>query len=505
MQYPVTNRDSVKEKRCILDPKPYRRKPKHSRRPPVWRTEKDYESLQDAVIETYLHHRTHDFGYTHQGTVSDWRKVYRRSASIHVNEGKSVTLISQEHVVRWNRVAQKHFLADETTLVRTIYLTSQNRIAFYFYDIYYNTGGKKVKHPVSPFDTHREIVANYFGDFIAPGEPNPLARWRGIAEEVLDRPVSLEAAYPGLVYFGHSAVGLLGPKVLRATTASEACDLIFGKSRHRKDLVRAVGKIMTQTTMTNRAHIIAWTELFKKSVPVDWLVLSLQRPHRDLAMAGEYEVPRIDSESRMTFRVLIDELKANERRNLLFNTHGLRQSYLFHDTIALYRQLLMEGARFPANRENVKNLRDLHDLLMRELNQIREARRRQYQIEMYKPEKMAIANEDLEYFAHEMEKDGRLDIRFARDYDTLLNWSSYMNNCISSYFTSSSLLAGVYDNGFLIANLEIKTQCTSGTNWRLELHQLLGKHNRKLNDADKAEIESFLAFYGVILVANRWA
>src|SRR5215471_15301384 len=104
-----------------MENKPYRRKPKGSRKPPIWRFEFNEESLQNAILDAYLYHREYDPGYTRHSNhsiVSTYRKIFKQSVSVHVNyddrtgEVKSVTLLAQQHVVRWNKIAEKHFLRD---------------------------------------------------------------------------------------------------------------------------------------------------------------------------------------------------------------------------------------------------------------------------------------------------------------------------------------------------------------------------------------------------------
>lgn len=469
----------------------------------------EIEPVQDAILETYLYHKELDPGYTRQnGTVTNWRKVYATSCSVHVNENKSVTLLMQEHVVHWNSKAQKAFLADETVTVRTAFITSRDRVAYYFYNYHYNMNGKKVKSHISPITPPESYIYDYFNAFTKQGE-NPLAKWRGIAEVELGRSISIEAVYPGIELFGRDGFIQLGHRVMRCRDAYEACDLIFGKSRRRKDLVRAVGKLI-RDGYQQRAHILSWVELFKKSVPIDWLVLALNKPHPDLEMAEELTVPNNTQPKRTTFREILDQLKPNERKNILLNTHGTRQGYLLSDTIRQWRMLHNTyGQPFPVNRDNIKNLHQLHDVLTQAVNDYAAEQRRRYQIEAYKPEKMKIWNDDLNEYASAIEADGRFDIRFARDYDTLIDWSTYMNNCISSYFNSSALLAGVYRDGVLYANLEIRVSqdrwATDDPRWNFELHQLLGKHNLKLDHDDKLVIEEFLQEFGVGMYANRWS
>jgi hypothetical protein len=101
-----------------------------------------------------------------------------------------------------------------------------------------------------------------------------------------------------------------------------------------------------------------------------------------------------------------------------------------------------------------------------------------------------------------------MEIRIARDYDTLLGWSNYMVNCISSYFTNVCILGGVYDNGTLIANFEIRVSEDLWSENRIpvfKLAQLLGKRNNKLDPVTKQAIEHVLADNSIRLSSDRWA
>ena len=501
------------------------RKPKSERIPPVWRKETD-NHLQEYLLDTYLHFKTTDQGYT-ASTVAPWRKVFQQSASIHVRPGKAVTLLFQESVIHWNNVAQKAFITDDTRMVRTVYMTKKGRPAFYFYNVDYDVWGKRKKIMVSPVG--EMVNFGYFGDYGLDGA-EAFRMWRDIAEDVLG-PVSMKDVYPGIENFGQRGFQLLGFDAMRCTTAMDATVQIFGKKCYRKDLVRAVGIKMQSISQQNRADILAWTGLFKRLVPVDWLVLSIKRPHHDLSIVQDYDQWLSPADIR-TFRNIIAHLKPNERRNVMFNTHGTHHGYLITGTIQSYNQLThIQVAPFPDNRENVKNLNQLHDLLVAESNRVRRERQRQWEAERYQPKQMFVnKHDDVEQFAFMLELDPRIDIQIARDYDTISGWSDYMVNCISSYFTSQALLGGIYEGGVLVANFELQANqamkpvpaaiymsseqlypepddvaIRMENVWRYELNQLLGRRNQKLDTATKDRIEGILAEYGIHLKSGRWA
>lgn len=229
---------------------------------------------------------------------------------------------------------------------------------------------------------------------------------------------------------------------------------LFGKTRYRKDLVKAVA----QADVSG----VALALQFRGLVPVDWIIRLLLLYPRT---ARRY--------SNLDYSGLRPLLKRLDPRSLRYLTQHRAEPYMLTE---LSRWAIRIGRR-----------RDLA-LLVRSWDELHD------QIGGTGRPEYVWRNEQIPQTKFAKKLDGLstesgLRIVTPSETATLNNWSEVMGNCIRGYSGSAVAgrltLVGVYQGDKLVANLEITN---SG-----RLNQLLGKHNQKLPDDQKAEIIELLA------------
>lgn len=260
----------------------------------------------------------------------------------------------------------------------------------------------------------------------------------------------------------HTPVQGISP-ALRALTARQRCEALFGKRRTRKDLIRAAA-VAAPADLLIAHHL-------RQVVPVDWLVefLNASTSHvRALAISGP-------SAARGVGKIL-SYLPMPSRRRLLLELAGIdgeRQAApgplwsvrdsvrsldgileAAHDTLWVTESLL--GA---------KTWAAVHDELARI------DRRRQNA-------NLPIEQDGLYAAIDGLIVDPGVTLVSVKETDTLFEWGEQMSNCIAGYrgsaLTHQTYLFGVYRDTDLLANAEILPDGT--------VRQLYGRFNAGLED-----------------------
>lgn len=246
---------------------------------------------------------------------------------------------------------------------------------------------------------------------------------------------------------------------------------LFGKSRYRRDLVRAVA--------TTSLPQLSLAYHFRGLVPIDWIVDFLRiQPQTYIGTVPD-------------LRPVLRRLDQTSLRNLLRDQVPLRPVTL-HDTV---RRPLPPDLTF----ERVRDWQHLHDAVadgQRTFAHL-DAKRK---IDSYPP---------VELSEEALELNGTTDygktIVIADHETTLLGWGDEMRNCIYGYGSAMrsgrAWLGGVYSGDQLVANFEVRPGAPNspreiGPLPRLE--QLLGRMNRTLGDDLRVEVEDYLKAHGIL-------
>jgi hypothetical protein len=308
--------------------------------------------------------------------------------------------------------------------------------------------------------------------------------------DIAPAPVAFETAYPVAHRAGaqHPRYGRnpMPQGMLNAFAFTEDLPTItrrlFGARAYRKDLARAVGASLDP----QRPHLTrlqtAW--LLRPYVPVDWLVAHLGG--RGASMSGTADL------NVRGLRAHLSQLDQRSLRRLAL-TGADSVPWTTLDDLAGWPQL--------PGLARVDSWSDLHDRLL-----LQERAEHEHQIAMENAEWAAAAEtdyaitDDTLHRALEGTTAGGRTIELARNGSTLLAWSAQMRHCIENYriamWRQRSLLGAVRDaSGRLLGNFEVEARGPRGTSQ--ELRQLLGKHNARLNDSLRLDVEAHLRAAGV--------
>lgn len=492
------------------------------------------------------------------------RMVLAKTVTIHVNPDKSVTLLQQDEVMRWNAEKSKTYIKDETTGCRTMYKTSRGNLAFYCYSILReNTGEKRNLRLVHNLidDINNDFKMMRWSEWLKDFKVNPQEEWLKVCRETFGEAAEIHNIYPGIeLWGGYKGFTMLGTSMMRHDTPAKVARAMFGKKKYRKDLVKAIAKIAQESqsyntqTERNAMRKLEWARRFKDIVPIDWIIQYLNTATEGVP-AHEYgydhaaqliwKKDKID-DMRQAFDLF--GLSAQEIKNILMTPHRS-----LDDTIRSVNQVLGVNAdtaeiyALPANRDRIKSTVHWHDVWFAHYRAVGQRRRAELDAARYQPKQMwvnlplkepiAMAPKNIALIAatktepdmtdvafrtihknsdwadgwESAAKGAGLDLRVARDYETLAGWSNTMSNCISSYFGQQSCyLAGVYEDDVLIANIEIREELpfdrlrnryTSAP--KFTVHQLLGKYNEKLHPDKREQIERVLMDVCDISIADR--
>ncbi|KQP63163.1 hypothetical protein [Nocardioides sp. Leaf285] len=303
-----------------------------------------------------------------------------------------------------------------------------------------------------------------------------------------------------------------------APTAQDLTRNLFGKTRYRRDLVKAVAQ----------AHLIdldlAWQ--FRGLVPIDWLVRFLRESAAARAridadpFAARLRGRRVQGRTGETYSVR-RHLRSLDQRSLKRLLHEIER---VPDAASGLRRDL---SRWPSsNLARIDSWRDLHDVTMGRLERFHTVRGA---AKPRKPVTVTLPEEAIALNGATGPVDGiRLHIEIASSEDTLWAWGDAMHHCIGTYATKLvrgiSWLGAVRTDASetgkptisMIANFEIslhydfREETAEGRSVTVRdtvptrrLTQLLGPRNSILPAEVRAVIETHLRARGIV-VDDYW-
>lgn len=270
---------------------------------------------------------------------------------------------------------------------------------------------------------------------------------------------------------------------LRADTPSELTRNLFGKSRYRKDLVKAVA----ETTLLGL--FIAWS--MRGLVPVDWLVDLMRRCQRQQEDQEQAMRRRYGRTIKFPIRPHLRGLDTPTLRRLARTADGATSASL----LDLARMRVAPPRR-------VRSWTELHDHTAGAGRNARYLMRRHELPEISKKRAKEIhqARDSLSETTA-----GGLQVFAADDGEILLSWGREMGNCIAGYqrfmHTGQSHLLGVYADKKLVGNVEIATHRDSSV---LTLIQMLGPFNKHMPREQHDDDVAFLTGAGVDCTGQYW-
>lgn len=310
----------------------------------------------------------------------------------------------------------------------------------------------------------------------APSNPDlgPFeAAWGAAVEEVFGKPV-LEL-YPLASWAPHlfeHAPGWMG----MSADPGELTRVLFGKTRYRKDLVRAVA------APTTTIESLMYARAYRGLVPTDWLV--------DMLNAG-VSMNQGDGRSSAAIaqqwrtKVL---LHANERTlRRLAKDPAQVPGYVFDDTLRMMHWGEDHREQTQAALDAATGVADLH-------NALTPVQRQRWGGGVYTPpvNKPISASSLATKIAGPV---GDWTIVLPDDTDQVRAWGEQMHHCIGTY-------AGDAERGKTILFAVLNADGTMAANGSIDTHgkrltQLLGKYNAKASDELWAAIEAHMATHGM--------
>lgn len=297
--------------------------------------------------------------------------------------------------------------------------------------------------------------------------------WKGFFKDEFGSDFSFATIHPLAPYYditsGPIAKGF-SPSLKEANLRDQVASL-FGKTRCRRDLMRAVAQSHPNAIMLARD--------FRGLVPVDWLVNFLQRHDRNLLNAGPI--------FQYSMRPMLYQIDPRSYRDLLRQTLQGDDWYEINDVAAVWDQ---RARRYNRDIEGFggryRSFYEIHNAFF-------EYRRNSYRTPITpQPVPATPLSETLSTIP------GVVIPSMTSD---LVEWGNEMRNCIGSYAHSvthpkrSRELGGIYEGERLIGNFEI----VDG-----RLSQLLGKCNTPLPVGVRSTYEGHFKKAGVKIPANYW-
>jgi hypothetical protein len=244
----------------------------------------------------------------------------------------------------------------------------------------------------------------------------------------------------------------------------EMTTFAFGKTRYRKDLVKAVAQA--------DPNAVAIAIDFRGLVPIDWIINFLRNNPRDERGAPPVSVPSI--------REYLFPLEPRSLRRLLQTEVGPQQAgslYGINDVVRSARTRPQPGF--------VRTWGEFHDNIygIRRGDNRWQARNLGEDSRYSGDIKVITKAKPLENL-----QIGTMTVVLPEHTSVLQAWGSEMRNCIGSYGSHAigghSILGGIYEGDKLIANFEIKKDGT--------LKQLLAKCNQPMpKDKRDAVVDKF--------------
>jgi PcfJ-like protein len=324
-------------------------------------------------------------------------------------------------------------------------------------------------------------------DLILQGLSRFFQRHRGVEINTLDD--LMLALYPSLRFWGdvnpmygeqgvvlRSIPGSLSA-AMRSNTYQDFLMSAFGKPRYRKDLVKAVAK--------NSLFTIAKLQPLATTVPVDWIVDALNAHPTTQKECLDYQQAYMTVRLGRDVKLLLSHAPITRQRQLVHDLLEIDHPIIFHDILRAYNIIVENNVDcnpgFKVSRwsELDTNLSRLH----RKLSSVN------------KP----IPQRKIHKKSHGVTTENGLKIITAQDTATLLHWGDIMNNCVGTYGqpaqAGTSVIAGVFDGGVLIANIELTKNGT--------IKQLLGRRNSSLEYSTQEDILDALLKAEVIKTKNQ--
>lgn len=264
-----------------------------------------------------------------------------------------------------------------------------------------------------------------------------------------------------------------------AGTARQIATNLFGKTRVRKDLVRAIG----DHKLTPAALEVAWS--MRGLVATDHLVAFLTASGSTLGHVAPAPLHLRRVFARMDPRPLVRLLRtAPDDWN---GWCGVR------DTARMVEA--GNDLRTPTEElDAVRTWDDLHYVLVRHRHRS-DARSGAGRIK---------TSTELKWLSSAAR--GDLTFKVAADRRTLVDWGDQLHNCIASYFghaqRSDLALIGISQGGKLIAAAGVDRIAGSTGEDQFELSQLLGRFNQPLPEPDRRLIEAVFADGGIRIPAD---
>jgi hypothetical protein len=329
---------------------------------------------------------------------------------------------------------------------------------------------------------------------------------QAVAEEFGE--ISLKSLYPITELYDINTYDDIPKGLTRGFREKEFSDFVaatFGKTRMRKDLVKACAKTYPE--------VVALAADFRGMVPIDWIVNFL-RLHEGM----ERQAP--NGRWNLNLRPILRNLDVRSYRGLL-NTPVWYRDWMELVDVLQARRSEYGRFRMPTG-ERARTWHELHDLCLVRHNYARGGfiNGRNNVIGghariTYEPP-APPANEPVKLVGpakelHNMVFDD-YKIVCATETDQLREWGKEMRNCIGGYThqakNGGSVFGAVYKAEKLIANFEIaknyrKADATElESSWRV--NQLLGKTNITLSDDVRQPIEKAMEAVGVEIPVGYW-
>lgn len=289
--------------------------------------------------------------------------------------------------------------------------------------------------------------------FPYPGKPqvhdaiNLLLKNNGLKTiEKFDGHAVFNHSYPLFEQFGWNASYSRGLPHMRSSDIQEFTRKLFGKTRYRKDLVRAVA----QTTNPDLLKNAYWMRGF---VPIDWIIKYL-KANKD---ARRHYV-------KLPIRPGFRNMTMNQRKAVVdYMCVPNNDLYFVEDLLKFASDLPKETVQKVKMKPST--LYDAHIQLSRELTKVKTDNT------TIKPTRLAQRISEIDW------SDTGFTMEPAKTAHQIIDWGTEMNHCIGSYTRSAEsgtyTLTGLYRDGKLFGNAMFeKRSCV----------QIFGKNNQYLPD-----------------------
>jgi hypothetical protein len=261
-------------------------------------------------------------------------------------------------------------------------------------------------------------------------------------------------AFPLFAHW-NDAVGAVGIPHMRSTNINDFTEKLFGKTRYRKDLVKAVANCPSPAYLKNAYAL-------RGLVPIDWIirylreteVLPVQQRDRNIAYGSSYEIENL----REGFKKMTPAQRKSFFPVLLNTDYQTR--YLVDDSMRSLVKLPEEIVH--SIKMKPSELKRFHDTLAAEVRKQKE-------------KDQPIPATTLAKKIKEISFDG-ITVVPATTTHEVIGWGSDMNHCIAAYnweaVAKTKTLVGIYQDGKLIGNASFRKNNTC--------EQAFGKNNQRM-------------------------